>query len=188
MAPRRGGLSGEVGANREILRKIALWLIPSLLVLSALALIGPRNPATERVALQAPTVTPEAVYPGLGAPRPTGSPLPARTPTAPAGAPAAAPTPTVAATAAQVAALVARADAGWDRDWDAAIGALEALGALEPANPVWPEKLYAAYLEQAEQFAREGRYGEARWRLEQAIALDPGRGAAQRRLAELPPG
>src|SRR5689334_6948637 len=64
--------------NLDSLRRIALWLVPSLLLLAVLAVIGPRNPSTEQLArsVSVATATPEAIYPGLGTPIATTRPRP----------------------------------------------------------------------------------------------------------------
>src|SRR5262249_27960551 len=90
--------------------------------------------------------------------------------------------------ASQVEQLEAQAHQYWDRDWSRVIQALDELRRLEPGEGRWREKLYAAYIGDAEAQRRSGNPGGALSRLQQAEALDPSRGVAQeRRLAWYPP-
>ena len=74
----------------------------------------------------------------------------------------------------------------WDKDWGAVIGRLRKLIELDPQNPEWHAKLYAAYVNDGKVNASRQEYAIARQRFQEAIALDPDRPEARDALATIP--
>lgn len=86
-------------------------------------------------------------------------------------------------TPAPEATLEEQLDAVWEaEDWETAIALLEQLRNLEPAEPSWTEKLYAAEVNHGYQLMGEGDYQEAKEAFSRALELKPGGAEAQEGL------
>jgi hypothetical protein len=80
---------------------------------------------------------------------------------------------------------VEKINQAWGRDWPLVIQWFEELDARYPDNPMVLDKLYVAYLEDAQNRRLQGDVQGARQRYEQAASYHPDRGVAQELLAEL---
>lgn len=80
---------------------------------------------------------------------------------------------------------LAAVSSNWGKDWGAVIAALEPLAAEAPGNAEYRDKLYAAYLAEADRLTALWQPDEAERRLRQAEALDADRPEAPAKLAEL---
>ena len=99
--------------------------------------------------------------------------------------PAAAATATAAAPSVE-AQLTQRLDALWAaQNWVEAIGVIEQLRALRPADPNLTEKLYAAHVNLGYRRIGEGQIEEARAEFNRALAVKPGGAEASLALSQL---
>jgi hypothetical protein len=85
-------------------------------------------------------------------------------------------------------ALVQQLDRAWAaEDWPSVISALSDLRALEPDNSEYKDKLYAAYVNWADQLLASGDKNGAAIQLGSAVQTDPSRSDGEARLLALTP-
>jgi len=90
--------------------------------------------------------------------------------------------------ATRVAALEAQVDQAWaTSDWPTAITALTTLRTVVPDSAAYKDKLYAAYINNADKFTAAGDKKQATTQLEKAVQLDDGRDEAKARQLALTP-
>lgn len=82
-------------------------------------------------------------------------------------------------------ALIAVLNSQWNHDWPGAINTLRRLDQMQPGRE-WHAKLYAAYVNAANQAADQGNWSQARDYLNHAIVLDPTRPETRAVAARLP--